>query len=42
MKEPATKGSIPRKLEEETLNALRAAEAAVQELVARGRSSARP
>lgn len=38
IKELAAKGSITRKLEEETLNALRAAEAAVQEAVARGRS----
>jgi HlyD family secretion protein len=39
IKELAAKGSITRKLEEETLNALRAAEAAVQEAVARGRSA---
>lgn len=39
IKELATKGSISRKLEEETLNALRAAEAAVQEVVARGQSA---
>jgi RND family efflux transporter MFP subunit len=39
MKELAAKGSITRKLEEETLNALRAAEAAVQEVVARGQSA---
>ncbi|MFM1996185.1 MAG: Macrolide export protein MacA [Planctomycetota bacterium] len=35
----AAKGSIARKLEEETLNALHAAEAAVQETIARGRSA---
>ena len=39
IKELAAKGSITRKLEEETLNALRAAEAAVQEVVARGQSA---
>ena len=39
IRELAAKGSITRKLEEETLNALRAAEAAVQEAVARGRSA---
>ncbi|MEX0687177.1 MAG: efflux RND transporter periplasmic adaptor subunit [Pirellulales bacterium] len=39
IKELAAKGSITRKLEEETLNAFRAAEAAVQEAVARGRSA---
>jgi RND family efflux transporter MFP subunit len=39
IKELAAKGSITRKLEEETLNALRAAEAAVQETVARGQSA---
>jgi HlyD family secretion protein len=39
MKELAAKGSIARKLEEETLNALHAAEAAVQETTARGRSA---
>ena len=38
MKELAANGSITRKLEEETLNALRAAEAAVQEVIARGQS----
>jgi HlyD family secretion protein len=37
--ELAAKGSITRKLEEETLNSLRAAEAAMQEAVARGRSA---
>ena len=39
IKELAAKGSITRKLEEETLNAFRAAEAAVQEAVARGQSA---
>jgi RND family efflux transporter MFP subunit len=39
IQELAAKGSITRKLEEETLNALRAAEAAVQEAAARGRSA---
>jgi RND family efflux transporter MFP subunit len=39
IKELAAKGSITRKLEEETLNALRASEAAVQETVARGQSA---
>lgn len=39
IKELAAKGSITRKLEEETLNALHSAEAAVQEAVARGRSA---
>jgi HlyD family secretion protein len=39
IKELAAKGSITRKLEEETLNARRAAEAAVQEVVARGLSA---
>lgn len=35
----AAKGAITKKLEEETLNALRSAEAAVQEGIARGRSA---
>lgn len=39
IKELASKGSVTQKLEEETLNALRSAEAAVQEAVARGRSA---
>jgi HlyD family secretion protein len=39
IKELAAKGSITRKLEEETLNALRAAEAALQEAMARGHSA---
>lgn len=39
IKELATKGAITRKLEEETLNALLSAEAAVQETIARGRSA---
>lgn len=39
IKELAAQGSITRKLEEETLNALRAAEAAVQEAVARSQSA---
>ncbi len=37
IKELAAKGSVTRKLEEETLNAVRAAEAAVEEIIARGR-----
>jgi RND family efflux transporter MFP subunit len=39
IKELASKGSVTQKLEEETLNALRSAEAAVQESIARGRSA---
>jgi HlyD family secretion protein len=39
IEELATKGAITRKLEEETLNTLRSAEAAVEETIARGRSA---
>jgi RND family efflux transporter MFP subunit len=39
IKELSSKGSVTKKLEEETQNALRSAEAAVQEAVARGRSA---
>jgi len=39
IEELATKGAITRKLEEETLNTLRSAEAAVKETIARGRSA---
>jgi RND family efflux transporter MFP subunit len=39
IKELASKGSVTQKLEDETLNALRSAEAAVQEAIARGRSA---